>query len=115
MFKKCPCCGAKWPTRNKFLTDQSLKLHGYQVNFKSLEMGLLLFTHHAPSCNTTMAVDVAEFFDLFTGTRYTVNKAKSPECPRYCFDESNLARCTVFCECAFVRDVMWSVQILKAI
>jgi len=70
---------------------------------------MLLFTHLKPDCKSTMGIPVTKFFDLYTGERYTENKALSPECPRYCVDEKRFDRCAVLCECAFVREVIQEV------
>jgi hypothetical protein len=105
-FKSCPKCKKDWDTRCYFLSDTQLKLNGYQVSFTKLDSGLLLFTHHCDDCFSTMGVYVTEFDDLYTGVRYTENKALSDECPRYCINEKKLDRCEAKCECAFVREII---------
>lgn len=69
-----------------------------------------LFTHIANNCFSTMGVPVTEFDDLYTGTRYTENKALSAECPRYCDDEKRLERCDAKCECAYVREILHTIK-----
>lgn len=113
IFKTCPCCEKIWETRDDFIADLSLVLNGYQVSFKSLDTGLLLFTHLIDECKSTMGIYVSEFDDLYDGERYSVNKALSPECPRYCIDERRLDRCNAHCECAYVREIVNIVANLK--
>lgn len=105
-FKTCSCCGRSWQTRDAFLSDGELKVEGYTADFESLERGLFFVTHRSRECGSTMAFEAQEFLDLYTGPRYPQRKALSDECPRYCLDEKQLGRCTVLCECAFVREVL---------
>lgn len=105
-FKTCPKCSKSWDTLNDFLTDSSIYLNGYQVNLKSLETGMLLFTHIVEECKTTMSIYVKNFSSMYSGARYAENKALSPECPRYCIEEKRLDRCDAHCECAFVREII---------
>lgn len=109
VFRTCPKCGTTWATRSSFLADKLVKLNGYQASLSSLEKGLLLFTHLADNCHSTMGVYVTDFDDMFTGTRYTENKALTTECPRYCVDEKRLDRCDAKCECAFVREILSAI------
>jgi hypothetical protein len=113
IFKTCPKCRTSWASRNGFLSDNLIKLNGYQVSLSSLEKGLLLFTHEAFSCNSTMGIYVTEFNDMYTGTRYTESKALTTECPRYCFDEKRLERCDAKCECAFVREIISTIDLFQ--
>ena len=108
-FKTCPCCGASWPTRESFLADSYLRVDGYQSDFELLEEGLFFFTH-CTDCYSTMSVPAREFADLYTGPRYTERKTLTSECPRYCIDKEQLARCDAYCECAFVREVLHIVK-----
>jgi len=106
VFKECPMCGGSWKNREGFLQDGSLQINGYQADFESLESGLLFFTHHVEGCHSTMALQVREFIDLNPGVRHCERKTLTKECPQYCFYESELGRCEVACECAFVRDLI---------
>jgi hypothetical protein len=106
IFKTCPCCSYTWASREEFLADPNLELNGYQVNFKKLEGGMFLFTHATEQCGSTMTVIMGIFSDLYSGETYKENKALSEECPRYCIDEEQLARCDALCECAFAREIM---------
>jgi hypothetical protein len=110
VFKTCRSCGAVWPTRGDFLADPAVELNGYQVSLVDIETGLLLFTHMEERCRSTTGVPVREFLDLYSGERYEANKALTPECPRYCVEETMFDRCAVLCECAFVREILQEVR-----
>jgi len=110
-FKQCPCCFETWPTRESFLSDNNLDLNGYKADFEKLEYGLFFFTHLQTNCNSTMALEVSDFIDLYQGPRYPKRRTAEAECPGYCLDRDQLDRCNAFCECAFVREI---IQLLKA-
>jgi hypothetical protein len=109
-FKICPCCGESWPTREAFIRDQGLSFTMYEADFEKLEEGLFYFLHVPEHCRTTMVIPAKLFLDLYQGPRYPERKALSEECPRYCLDRDQLARCHVMCECACVREV---IQIIR--
>jgi hypothetical protein len=109
-FKTCPKCSTKWKTREGFLSDSTMHLNGYQADLSNSALGLFLFTHEAPGCLTTLAVFAYQFYDLYNGPHHPEVKALSPECPRYCLEENNLERCDVFCECAFVREIIQTIR-----
>lgn len=113
VFKICPCCEKSWKTRDEFLADDSLNLNGYQVSLKNLESGLLLFSHMIEGCKTTMGIYIKEFNDMYSGGRYTENKALTEECPRYCINKKRLDRCNTFCECAYVREIIHIVKNIR--
>lgn len=115
MFKTCPNCKTEWESRDDFLADESVELNGYQVSLKNLPSGLFLFTHMHDSCKSTMGIHVTDFNDMYTGERYAINKALSPECPRYCIDEKRMDRCDVHCECAFVREIINIIRNIRKI
>jgi len=114
IFKQCPMCDTIWSKRSHFLQDTSLKIEGYQVNFDDLGKGLLYFTHSLDGCQSTMAVEAYEFFDLNPNMRYTTRNALKDDCPGYCLRKDFLGQCTAECDCAFVRDVIAIIQKKKA-
>ncbi|HOV98529.1 MAG TPA: hypothetical protein PK595_03025 [Bacteroidota bacterium] len=66
IFKQCPLCGKIWRTSDEFLQDPELHLNGYQGSLFRLfegrdQRGLLLFTHVAVHCGTTLAFNAEEF------------------------------------------------------
>lgn len=107
MFKQCSKCGHKWETQNDFLSDPDVSLVGYQVHFKNLHAGLLMFNHN---CGTTIAFQVEQFENLYQGPVFKERKTGSDECPGYCVQKENLDSCPAECECVFVREV---IQIVK--
>jgi len=111
IFESCPCCGKSWPTRDGFLSDETIVMNGYQADFEILGEGLFYFTHSLASCCSTMTLPAKMFLDLYSGPRYAERKSLSEDCPRYCYDKEQLSRCDVQCECAFVREV---VHIIKS-
>ncbi|MCX7984315.1 MAG: hypothetical protein N3A63_05385 [Bacteroidetes bacterium] len=66
VFKRCPLCGKEWKTSDDFLKDPDLQVNGYQGNLHRLFMGierggLVLFTHNAENCGTTLAFTADNF------------------------------------------------------
>ncbi len=106
MYRTCTVCGREWDSREQFLSDPQVKLIGYQVSFRDLSEGFFLFNHEATGCNTTMAIDAGHFFDLYEGPMFEGRMRGTKECPGYCLHKSELARCPIQCECAFVREVL---------
>jgi len=106
-YKKCTCCGIGWKTRDDFLRDCSLVLIGYQANFDSLELGILLFNH---TCGTTLAVHAGDFKDLYKGTIYHERKTGTEDCPEHCLHKEDLEPCPAECECSWVREM---IQLIK--
>lgn len=105
-FKTCPSCFHSWETLEIFLSDPTLELNGYKPDFKDLEYGMFFFTHKVEPCFSTMTLMVDDFRSLYNGPVYKENKALSEECPRFCVNEKQLARCDALCECAYVREIM---------
>lgn len=109
-FKLCPSCFEVWQTRDLFLSEPNLALNGYKADFERLEYGLFFFTHMKADCYSTLAIEVADFMDLYQGPLYSERRTGKPDCPGYCLDKVQLQRCEARCECAFVREIM---QIIK--
>ena len=105
-FKTCPCCARVWPTRETFLADDALVLDGYSADLEILEQGIFYFTHKIPACNSTLALEVGDFMDLYPGSRYPEPRTGTPECPGYCLDRDQLARCSATCRNAVVREIL---------
>jgi hypothetical protein len=103
-FKECSMCSTTWRNRDDFLTDRDVKVVGYMVNFKELELGVFLFNHEL--CGTTLAISASEFTDLYDGPVYSENLLGTEECPDYCLRKSEIRTCPAACECAYVRDVL---------
>lgn len=102
-FKICPNCGHLWVERDAFINDPEVSIVGYQVHFEDLKAGFFLFNH---SCNTTFALKVEDFQDLYAGPVFEERKTGSDECPGFCLKEHSLEPCKAKCECAFVREII---------
>src|SRR5450759_267059 len=109
VFKKCSC-GKIWADRASFLSDATVNLIGYQVHFEELQAGFLLFNHLIADCGTTLALEVRDFADLYSGPVFEERMTGSQTCPGLCQHRESLERCTVQCECAFVREVLQIVR-----
>jgi hypothetical protein len=109
-FSQCTMCNKEWPSRESFVCDPSLRLDGYMPDFEKLDWGLLLFTHMEDTCQTTLALHVQDFMDMYDGPVYSERKTGGPDCPGYCKEKNNLERCSARCECAYARELM---QLLK--
>ena len=109
-FKRCNTCGRIWRDREDFLSDPGLQLVGYQVNFKDLEAGLILFQHDVEGCGTSLALWVEQFIGLYNGPVFAERMTGTEVCPTYCLYEHKLGACKAACECAWVREVL---QIVK--
>ena len=107
MFKKCTSCSCIWKNRQDFLADPDLKIIGYQASFDNVKDGLFLFNH---VCETTLAIDVIKFDDLYKGPVYDMSLSDTDECSELCTDMNNLDACDAKCKYAYVRDV---IQIIK--
>lgn len=108
-FRTCSC-GCEWTSREDFLSDPEIKIIGYQVNFVQLREGFFLFNHLAKGCMTTMSIPAAVFLDLYSGQIFQDRLSGSFECSGQCLHQSNLAPCPAQCECAFVREVVSTVD-----
>lgn len=102
-FKICQSCAFLWETRDDFLKDRNIKLIGYQVNFKALRLGLVMFNH---ACGTTLALKVESFTDLYSGPVFRENLTGSRECPEFCLNQNELRACPARCECVYVRKIL---------
>jgi len=109
-FKNCTKCGFKWQTQADFLSDPTIDIIGYQVNFKHLELGLFLFNHKV--CGTTMAFKAGIFSELYTGPIYQDRATDTKDCPDYCLNQAVLEPCVQKCECAYIREI---IQIIRKI
>ena len=107
LFKVCPSCRHEWPRREDFLADPAVTLVGYQVHWEELELGLLYFNH---SCGTTMAIEVANFSDLYHGPIFRQRANGMANCPGHCLRQENLKPCPAQCECAYVRAVITQIR-----
>lgn len=59
-------CGVEWGSKDEFLDDRDIHLNGYQWNRKKFRSGdgfagLLIFTHRAAGCGTSLAIAATKF------------------------------------------------------
>ncbi len=104
----CPKCGYEWRTRDEFVNDPAISVIGFMADFKDFNKGAYLFNHipvHT-ACNSTLAVYVSSFLDLYDGPAHADLKAGSDECPGHCASVEDLERCTAHCRNAVAREVM---------
>jgi hypothetical protein len=106
-FYQCSCCKHKWSDIDSFLGDCDVRLVGYQVHFKELEVGFFYFNH---SCGTTLGLPVSVFTHLYNGPIFTERLTGTEACPGHCIHENNLKPCPLKCECASIREIM---QVIK--
>ena len=106
-FKRCSLCGYRWDSREAFLTDPNVEIVGYQVNFDSLSLGLLLFNH---SCRGTLSVAAEVFRDIYDGPVFSERATGGEECPGHCLHQRNLKPCPAQCECRYIREI---IEIIK--
>lgn len=107
IFKSCPACHFEWPTRDDLLSDPDVSLIGYQINFRALTAGIMLFNHR---CKGTMAINVEKFQDLYDGPIFTERHIGDADCPNHCFHQSDLKPCPAQCECAYVREILQAIK-----
>ena len=108
VFKKCTTCGHIWPVRKDFLEDASTDLIGYQVNFDNLHLGFFLFNHL--KCGTTLGIPAGSFKDLYQGPIFSERLLGTKECQESCLHENKLDPCPAKCECAYVREILQTIQ-----
>ena len=90
-----------------FLSDETIRVIGYQVFFQDLKLGMFLFNH---SCNTTIAIDTDLLLDLYDGPFFFDRKPDGRECPGRCLNVNILSPCSRECRCAFISEIMQVVK-----
>ena len=107
VFKECKMCGSTWDSRDAFLCDPCVEIVGYQVHFEELTAGYFVFNH---SCETSMAVAVGVFRNLYDGPVFEKRRMGTDDCPEYCLHRGDLGPCLARCECAFVREIIQLIR-----
>ena len=103
-FKRCSKCDFRWPSREIFLQDPQIQGIGYQSFDQHLELGSFLFNHL--TCDTSLALKVKLFLDLYQGPKYTRWLSGEDECPGHCLSKHNLEPCFERCEGTYVREIL---------
>ncbi len=102
----CTTCGKEWSSQNDVLEDNQLILNGYMPDFTELRDGLLLFTHHAPGCGTTLAVRVGDVIHLLPEELSLELRQGDWDCPGHCLQVDVLDACGARCRAAVVRGLL---------
>ena len=102
-YKECLPCSYRWFSRDDFLSDSSIEIIGYQVDFENLLAGHFLFNH---SCGATLTLSVRNFNGLYEGPIFQERATGSDDCPGYCLYQDQLDTCHARCECAYVRNII---------
>jgi len=105
-FKTCSKCEHVWACLADVVVDGTLEVNGYQASFDAPEEGLVLVTHAAEDCQTTLAVVAIELRPLYDGPEYTERKTLTDECSRQCLYEGKLEVCEAECDMAWIRRVL---------
>lgn len=108
-FLQCSCCDRAWPSRDEFLADPLLDVVGYQADFLRLVSGYFLFTHLAPGCGSTLALEVERFADLRRDPRDGPDLHGTAECSGLCGRTEALARCRNRCRNVWVRELLRAI------
>jgi hypothetical protein len=106
VFKTCPTCHRCWPTCEDFVGDPSLQVNGYMAVLGKPDEGLILLTHCATDCGTTVAVRAGELRCLYDGPEYPDCCAGMDVCERLCLEQDKLEECSAPCAMAWVRVVL---------
>ena len=105
-FKHCKVCGERWADIFTFIVDPHLKVDGYQACFYDPDLGLVLVTHTADECGTTLAIRVGALRALYDGPEQLQRHTGREECHEYCLQHNILEECDVDCELAWARTAL---------
>lgn len=105
-YKVCASCGRSWSDPLDLVRDPSLRLNGYQAVEPDADDGLLLLTHEAAGCGSTLAVFVRDFRHLYDGPEYLVCLQGEPSCGKHCLMREDLSPCDEPCSMHWARSVL---------
>jgi hypothetical protein len=105
-YKVCPSCKKTWDDPLDLIRDRSLRLNGYQAVVPDSTDGLLLLTHEAAGCRSTLAVFVRDFRFLYDGPAYGVCLQGEPSCEEHCQLQKDLSLCDAHCSMHWAREVL---------
>jgi hypothetical protein len=105
-FKTCSLCRHCWQRLNDFVLDPALRVEGYQASFLDPKKGLILLTHQAENCDTTLAIKVEALEPLYDGPTYLERHTGGDDCGGYCLSQGKLEECLAECDMAWVRKVL---------
>lgn len=109
-FKTCTLCHKIWESRDEFLNCPDIEIIGYQACLEEPNEGIFLFNHNIAGCHSTIAIEVVEFLDLYTGPIYPTANTDLPGCGGHCHHVNDLQPCSAKCAYAHIRAI---VQVLR--
>ncbi|HBH29779.1 MAG TPA: hypothetical protein DDX99_13225 [Desulfofustis sp.] len=109
-FKTCTSCGKIWRSRDDFLSDPETAVIGYQGSSIDPDHGFFYINHATDPCQTTLAIMVREFSDLYNGEEPEKHLTGAHPCPEHCFYKDNLSDRPERCECRFIRTIMQRIK-----
>lgn len=112
IFKQCRVCKTQWSTRDDFLRDPNVVIIGYQAVIHYPERGLYLFNHLLPSCNTSLAIKVDKFTDLYKGKIHPQLAYQTEECPGTCLALNDFSTCNAPCRNAYILEIIQIINII---
>jgi len=105
-YKVCPSCKKTWDDPLDLIRDRSLRLEGYQAAVPDADNGVVLLTHEAPGCRSTLAVFVRDFHHLYDGPEYELCLQGQPSCGLHCLNREDLSPCDAPCSMHWARAVL---------
>ena len=105
-FKICTLCHHCWETLDDLVLDPNLRVEGYQASFPDPKRGMILVTHLADGCHTTLSLKVEALASLYDGPTYLERRTGEDDCGGYCLSQGLLEECLAECDMAWVRKVL---------
>lgn len=110
-FKQCTLCGAVWQDLSDLVLDPEVEVHGYQAHFTDPGQGLVMVTHHAEGCGTTLAIRAYKLRDLYDGPAFEERLTGTAACEALCLDSNLLTTCSADCDMAWMREaIQWLLR-----
>lgn len=109
VFKVCNKCKKKWEMREAFLSDENIRLTGYQAYMTSTKGGVLFFKHLGNSkmnCGIDIGINVSKFSDLYDQSLCRDVLYQSKTCNGFCTQVNNLKVCSNKCCNAEIRKMV---------
>ena len=100
-FKQC-ACGVGWINRKVFIRDADIQPIGMTFAPGVESSRLYYFFNHVP-CQSTLAIDAAEFTDLIGEPISDHVEAGGDDCPKHCTVITDLEACSIECRNAPYR------------
>ena len=105
-YKVCPSCKKSWDDPLDLVRDRSLRLNGYQAVAPDATNGVVLLTHEAVGCHSTLAIFLRDFRFLYDGPEYELCLQGEPSCEEHCLRREDLSLCDAHCSMHWAREVL---------